>query len=74
MMPYPATVPNTLPLVNFNQLVPRTNTNSIQSHNHYNSRISNHQYPTLPPHLQQHPVVLPQTPRSSSVQDGVMDC
>ena len=40
MMPYPATVPNTLPLINFNQLVPRTNTNSIQSHNHYNSRIS----------------------------------
>ena len=76
MMPYPATVPNTLPLVNFNQLVPphqhqfHPEPQPLQQPHFANHH--QHQYPTLPPHLQQHPVVLPQTPRSSSVQDGVM--
>ena len=76
MMPYPATVPNTLPLVNFNQLVPphqhqfHPEPQPLQQPHFANHH--QHQYPTLPPHLQQHPVVLPQTPRSTSVQDGVM--
>ncbi|CAX40144.1 conserved hypothetical protein [Candida dubliniensis CD36] len=77
MIPYPATVPNTLPLMNFKQLLPphqhqfQQEPQLLQQQHFPNHH--QHQYPTPPPHVQlQQPVILPQTPRSSSVKDGVL--